>query len=64
MAESKEFKVRSSRKLGSMKEVYLDGGGEIPVALSGYYTDANTAQKDIDLYLLNRRDRSPKTKAS
>lgn len=65
MAESKEkeFKVRTSRRMGSMKEVYIEGGGEVPADLKGFYTDAHSAQKQIDLYLATRRSRPGRQKA-
>jgi hypothetical protein len=61
--KEKEFLVRTSRKLGSMKEIYVEGGGEVPGALDGFFTDASTAQKSIDQYLLTRRNRAYRKKA-
>ena len=59
----KEFKVRSSARMGSMKEIYVEGGGEVPKDLSGLYTDAGAAGRAIDKYLSTRRNRPNRPKA-
>lgn len=64
MAESKEFLVRTNRRMGTMKEVYVEGGGEVPQILQGLYTDAGTAERAIGLYLSTRRVRTPKAKVA
>lgn len=58
----KEFKVRVNARMGSMKEIYVEGGGELPKVLSGMYTDVGMAQKAINLYKTTRRDRAGRKK--
>jgi hypothetical protein len=62
MAESKQFKIRAAVDMQSMKEVYVDGGGQLPNELSGMYTDARQAQWAIDRYLANRKPNTPAQK--
>jgi hypothetical protein len=47
---SKELKVRNAA-YGSLKEVYFEGGGEVPAKLNGQYTSVPEAEKAIATYL-------------
>lgn len=55
MSEVKKELVIESN--GFMRFVRWKGGGEVPVALSGFYTSQAEAQKAIDDYLSTRRTR-------
>jgi hypothetical protein len=48
---SKELKMRVAAGKGSLREVYWEGGGEVPQALKGLYTSVQDAQVDINKYL-------------
>jgi hypothetical protein len=52
--ERKELLIRSTQPY-AMYEVYYEGGGEVPVTLSGVYNSKLMAQKDIDMYLAQRK---------
>jgi hypothetical protein len=39
----------------AMFEAHYEGGGEVPVSLSGGYTSVDSAQRAIDLYLAQRK---------
>lgn len=54
----KELKIRYSQP--NAFEVYYEGGGELPMALQGRFTDRGSAQKAIDLYLSTRAPRGKK----
>lgn len=56
--DKKDILLRRTKD-GLFFETYFEGGGELPAALSGMYTDAYTAQKAIDKYI-NQRDNPPK----
>jgi hypothetical protein len=51
---SKELKIRVTQGNGSLKDIYWEGGGEVPQALSGLYTGHIAAQVAIDKYLLDK----------
>jgi hypothetical protein len=45
----KTFGIRVKPRT-ALYEIYLEGGGSIPEALSGTYTSVNKAMKSIELY--------------
>lgn len=52
---SKELKVRAVKGMGTMLEVYYEGGGEVPEILSGQYTSSSVANTAIKAYLEQRK---------
>ena len=62
MAVEKEFKTRFSKTVPNAYEIYVDGGGEVPAALKGSYTDPRVANSAITQYLSTRRNRAGRTK--
>lgn len=48
---SKELKVRVAAGKGSLKEIYWEGGGEVPQVLTGLYTSLQDAQVSITKYM-------------
>tara|TARA_R110002096_G_scaffold49054_1_gene129861 strand:+ start:260 stop:469 length:210 start_codon:yes stop_codon:yes gene_type:complete len=61
---SKELKVRVAAGKGSLREVYWEGGGEVPQVLTGLYTGLHSAQADIDKYILSKGVLEDATKQS
>ena len=61
---SKELKVRPVKQLGTMLEIYYEGGGEVPAALSGMYTSSSVAQQAINAYLSQRKEKPRGKRAS
>lgn len=51
----KELKIRPVKGLGTMLEIYYEGGGEVPEILSGQYTASSVAQQAIKAYLEQRK---------
>lgn len=51
---SKELKVRVAAGKGSLREIYWEGGGEVPQVLNGLYTGLQDAQTDINKYILGK----------
>jgi len=47
---SKELKVRPVRAKGSVYEIYYEGGGQVPDALTGLYTKISNALQAIKFY--------------
>jgi hypothetical protein len=60
----KELKTRPSKNNPMLREVYYDNGGELPPQLTGLYTTAVEAQKDIDAYLRKRDIERPRKKSN
>lgn len=54
---SKELKTRPVKGLGTMLEIFYEGGGEVPAALSGQYTSTSVAQTAITAYLSQRKEK-------
>lgn len=48
---SKELRIRVAVNKGSLREVYWEGGGEVPQVLNGLYTSVQDAQSDISKYM-------------
>jgi|TARA_R110000824_G_scaffold193392_1_gene375803 hypothetical protein len=62
--KSKELKVRVATGKGSLREIYWEGGGEVPQVLNGLYTGIQDAQRDIVKYLSTKRVVSDEPKPS
>lgn len=54
----KQLLTRPVKGMGTMLEVYYEGGGEVPEALSGQYTSRSVADTAIKTYLSTRRKKS------
>ena len=52
--KSKQLLIRQAPPM-AMYEIYYEGGGEVPTTLTGLYTSQLMAQKDIDMYLANKK---------
>lgn len=49
--KSKELRVRVAAGKGSLREIYWEGGGEVPQVLNGLYTSIGAAHSDIKKYI-------------
>jgi len=58
----KELKIRYASN--NAYEIYYEGGGEVPAALRGLFTDHRTAQRAIDEYLITRNKKAVKDVSS
>lgn len=54
--KSKELRIRVAAGKGCMREIYWEGGGEVPKSLNGLYTSIQDAQKGIQKYMANKED--------
>jgi hypothetical protein len=62
LAENKkELKFRSAGTMGSMIEIFYEGGGQVPEELTGLWTDRVRANNAIDLYRIRKEVKSGKT---
>ena len=58
----KELRIRVAAGKGCMREIYWEGGGEVPPALNGLYTSIQDAQKGIAKYLQEKVDATKSSK--
>lgn len=58
----KELRIRVAAGKGCMREIYWEGGGEVPPALNGLYTSIQDAQKGISKYLQEKVDATTNSK--
>ena len=61
---SKVLKMRAAQGKGSLREVYWEGGGEVPQTLSGLYTSVQEAQYAIDEYMSTKETEVDEPKQS